>query len=77
MIQMRTFRVIDNLTGKEAEPFEIVIHEQWANELMFCDLEGFAVLEDGSLILADECGNFEYCPIGRFTVEWESGEQNG
>ena len=68
---MKTFTVIDNLTGREADTYEIALHEQWAKHLMYCDMEGFALMEDGTLILIDECGRFEYCPIGRFTVEWE------
>lgn len=68
------FRVIDNRTGREADPYSIALHEDWAKHLVYCDMEGFAVMEDGSLILMDECGNLEYCPIGRFTVEWEKND---
>lgn len=69
--QPKTFHVIDILTGKEADPYDIALNENWAKDLMYCDMEGFAIEEDGSLILVDECGRFEYCPIGRFEVVWD------
>lgn len=62
------FRVIDNKTGKEADTYEIALHEDWAKHLCYCDIEGFALLEDGSLILCDECGRCAYCPEGRFAI---------
>lgn len=65
---IKSFTVIDNNTGKQADPAGIALNEEWAGKLMYCDMEGFAILEDGSLILADECGKFEYCPEGRFSV---------
>lgn len=68
------FRVIDNQTGKEADPNEIANEEEWADSLVYCDIEGFAILEDGNLILLDECGNYEYCPEGRFTVVFEESK---
>ena len=69
--QPKTFHVIDILTGKEADPYAIALNEDWAKNLMYCDMEGFAIEEDGSLILVDECGRHEYCPIGRFEVVWD------
>lgn len=65
------FRVIDNKTGKEANVDEILDNEEWADSLIYCDIEGFALLESGSLVLLDECGNFEYCPSDRFTVVFD------
>ena len=64
------FRVIDNKTGKEADAYEIALHEEWAQGLVYCDMEGFALLEDGTLILLDECGNFTYCPEDRFVIDF-------
>lgn len=64
------FSVIDIKTGEEADQYEIALHEEWAKQLIYCDMEGFAIEEDGSLILVDECGRYEYCPIGRFEVRW-------
>ena len=66
----RNFTVIDHKTGKEADAYEIALHEEWAKGLCYCDMEGFAILEDGSLILCDECGKFVYCDTERFEVIW-------
>ena len=63
------FKVFDNLTNEEADPEEIAGHEDWAKNLMWMDMEGFAILEDGTLLLMDECGKFEYCPEDRFRIE--------
>ena len=66
------FKVIDKKTGKEADVEEIALHEDWAKDLIYCDIEGFAITEDGELILADECGKYAYCPDGRFEVQFDS-----
>lgn len=63
-----SFRVIDNKTGKEADTYKIALKEDWAKGLMYCDMEGFAIHEDGHLLLLDECDNFAYCPNDRFTI---------
>ena len=62
-----TFKVIDNKTGKEPNLYKIC-REKWTNHLIQCDIDQFAVTEDGNLILIDDCGNFAYCPDGRFTA---------
>lgn len=62
------FIVIDKRTGKEADEYEIALHEKWANDLVYCDMEGFAIEQDGTLILLDECGQFVYCSSDRFEV---------
>ena len=67
-IEKFEFRVIDNNTGEEADIEEIALKEDWAKGLIYCDMEGFAILEDGSLVLLDECGNCAYCPSGRFSI---------
>lgn len=64
-----TFKVIDRRTMGEANAEKIALTEAWAQELVYCDMDGFAICEDGSLLLIDECGNYEYCPPGRFIVE--------
>lgn len=71
---MFTFKVIDIKTGEEPDVEKICLAEKWANSLMYCDIEGFALTENGSLILADECGRFEYCPPNRFKVVFEDGK---
>lgn len=62
------FTVIDTKTGEYPDLWDIALHEEWAQDLMYCDMEGFATLEDGTLILMDECGRFTYCPEGRFQI---------
>ena len=62
-----TFKVIDNKTGKEPNLYKIC-REEWTDDLVTCDIDQFAVTEDGHLILMDDCGNFAYCPDGRFTA---------
>lgn len=66
-----TFHVIDNKTGKEADLWEIALKEDWAKSLCYCDMEGFAIEEDGTLLLLDECGRHEYCDPDRFEVVWD------
>ena len=34
----------------------------------FCDIEGFAINEDGDLLITDELGNFEYLNSEEFVV---------
>ena len=65
------FRVIDMKTGKTPDLAKISLEEGWASGLIYFDMDGFAVCEDGGLILLDECGNVAYCPKDRFGVEWE------
>ncbi len=62
------FHVIDNETGKEADIYKIALKEVWAKPLMYCDMDGFYIGENGDLILADECGNYEFCDPERFKV---------
>ena len=73
---MRTFRVrwADGPRNGEvvtpAEMQEIALREPWAQRLLYCDIEGFAVGDEGNLYLLDECGNFSYVPEGLFVVDW-------
>ena len=69
-----TFTVIDVKTGEYPDLEAIALHEDWAKGLVYCDMEGFAIEEDGSLLLMDECDNSRYCPIGRFEIVWEEQE---
>lgn len=41
---------------------EEMAEEEWAKDLIQCDMEGLFIGADGQLILADECGNFAYVP---------------
>lgn len=71
------FKVIDNKTGKEADTYEIALHEEWAKGLVYCDMEGFAITENGDLMLADECGKSVYCDPERFKVVFEDERPHG
>ena len=62
------FSVIDTATGEYPDLWEIALKEEWAKSLCYCDMEGFAIEEDGTLILLDECGRHEYCPEDRFEI---------
>ena len=56
-----SFQVLDTKTMKEVnlDDFTALARN---NNLMEFDLEGFAVQEDGTLLLCDECGRFAYVP---------------
>lgn len=66
------FKVIDPNTNEEADAEQVVLNEAWADGLMWCDMEGFAIGEDGTLYLMDECGSMRCCPPDRFRVEFEA-----
>lgn len=66
------FSVVDKKTGVYPDLRGIALHEEWAKGLCYCDMEGFAILEDGTLILLDECGNVAYCPANRFEIVEEA-----
>lgn len=66
---MTLFKVIDNITGKEPDLEKIALNEEWAKDLVWCDMDGFFLSDDGCLALADECGSFRYPPDGRFSVK--------
>ena len=62
------FTVIDKTTGEYPDLKQIALKEEWAQNLIYTDMEGFCINEDGNLLLMDECGNITYCPPGRFKV---------
>lgn len=62
------FCVFDKKKNKEADFYKIALKEDWAKCLCYCDMEGFAITQDGMLILLDECGRYTYCPDNRFKV---------
>lgn len=66
-----TFTVIDTKTGKEPDTWTIARTEEWAKDLIYCNVDSFAIMEDGTLILVDTCGNFAFCPSERFEVKWD------
>lgn len=67
------FDVIDTKTREYPDLEKIALTEEWAQGLVYCDMDGFAVREDGSLILLDECGNCVSCPPGRFEIRLQDG----
>lgn len=65
------FKVIDPRTGKEPIfDHNHIFKEKWFKDsaLIYCDIEGWYIGEDGFLILVDECGNVGYPPTDRFKV---------
>ncbi len=66
-----SFIVIDTKTGEEADTYTIALHEDWAKHLCYCDMEGWAIQDDGALLLLDECGRYAYADRERFKVKWE------
>lgn len=64
-----SFQVLEP-DGSEPDLERIALYEDWAKGLTYCDMEGFAVMEDGTLLLLDECGSYRYPPEGRFVVRW-------
>lgn len=71
------FKVINKRTGKEPDLWQIARRCKWAKHLVYCDMEGFAIEEDGTLILLDECGNVAYPPNGMFEIIWDSPAAHG
>lgn len=67
---MITFDVIDPETGEYPDLEKIARTEEWAQNLIYCDMDGFCISEDGNLILMDECGNYAYCSEDRFEVHF-------
>lgn len=68
-------KVIDKKTGLYPDIYNIALNEEWAKDLIYCDMEGFFINEEGTLALADECGHFVYCPADRFEVKYVSEEE--
>ena len=65
------FNVIDLKTGINPDVERIALEEDWAKNLVYCDIDGFYLGQDGELILVDDCGNCATCPAGRFKIEME------
>ena len=64
------FHVIDTSTGAEPDTMQLALKEEWAKNLVYCDIEGWALGEDGTLYLIDECGNVAYAPEDLFRIVW-------
>lgn len=68
---MIKFDVIDKKTGGYPDCEKIALSEEWAKGLVYCDIDGFYIGEDGALVLLDECGNYAYPPTDRFMIRIE------
>ena len=68
----QTFSVIDTKTGKEADTYHIALREKWAKGLVYCDIDGWYIGEDGTLVLLDDCGNARWADRERFKVVWDA-----
>jgi hypothetical protein len=68
------FTVIDTQTGEYPELSKIARTEEWAKNLVYCDVDGFAISEDGCLMLMDDCGNCAWPPANRFIVKMEESD---
>ena len=74
---MKRFRVVWAKSGKEIDWSDYpTLKWEWAKHLIYCDIDCFAVTEDGILILMDDCGNTAYPPVGWFKVIWEDGDSD-
>lgn len=65
------FTVIDKRTGKEPiYDHNHLFKEKWFKEsnLIYCDISGWAIDEDGYLMLVDDCNNIAYPPSDRFEI---------
>lgn len=71
-----TFNVIDKNTGVYPDVQKIALEEDWAKNLVYCDIDGFALHEDGNLVLLDDCGNVAYCPPDRFDIVLEQEDND-
>lgn len=69
-----TFHVIDTKTGKEPTK-RMIDNIAKKGGLMVMDIDQFFVGEDGSLVLADDCGNMAYCDMERFKAVAESEDK--
>ena len=70
------FYVIDKRTGKEPIfDHNHIFKEKWFKEsgLIWCDIDGWYISEDGVLVLVDDCGKVAYPPIDRFEIVWQKG----
>lgn len=66
MAQFEGFKVIDSESGEEADVKRIAKSEKWASSLVWTDMAGFALDQDGDIMLMDGCGNYAWPPDGRF-----------
>lgn len=62
------FRIIDKTTNQPPS-ISVIMEIAKSGDIFFGDIDQFYVGEDGSIALADECGNITFVDSERFTVE--------
>jgi len=62
-----TFTVIDPKTGEPAD-VSAITEEIWGRLLV--NPQGFYLTEKDGLVVFDENGDYEFCPLGRFEVRF-------
>ena len=65
------FAVIDKDTGREVSA-DVIDKIAKNGRLMDMDIDQFAIGEDGTLYLLDECGNYTICSQGWFDIQVEA-----
>lgn len=58
------------------DAYKFCKENQWANDLIYCSLDEFAITESGYLTLTDACGNIAYCPRGIFKIVYHINGQD-
>lgn len=66
-IEYRAFD-LKNKKWLHEELEDVALNEDEFKGLMYCDMEGLAVLHDGTICLLDECGKYEYLDPERFIL---------
>lgn len=68
--------VVKNRDGSTPNLEQIAITESWAKDLVYCDIGGFVMDEEGNLALTDDTNAIAYAPQGRFSVVFSSQVEN-
>ena len=64
------YKVLDKKTGKDVLDEMEELGIEYKDRLIACDMYGIAMMDDGSLVLMDECSNYVDLPKDRFEIEW-------
>ena len=67
-----TFQIIDKKTGKEPTD-RVITNIAKKQGLIAIRIDQFAIMEDGQIILLDDCGKAAYLDMNRFEVRWDNG----
>ena len=67
-----TFKIIDKKTGKEPTD-RVITNIAKKQGLIAIRIDQFAIMEDGQIILLDDCGKAAYLDMNRFEVRWDNG----